>query len=178
MLKYHILRSETLAYTKAELLAMLGADEAYRIELTEITRDALNAELAWSPDADLAAGRSIGWDWEEAVRHYRYSYPARMELAIWLDGSLCGLMLGKPSVGKLVVKLNYIQGAPVEHDLKGRVVPIAILYAEHYASMLGAEWLGIQDPLDEPDLLDYYRALGFTEPDPFDPRNNALFKKL
>lgn len=99
-------------------------------------------------------------------------------MAIWFDRHLCGLMLGKPSVGKMVVKLNYIQGAPFEHALKGKIVPIAMLYAESYAAALGAQWIGIQDPLNEVSLLDYYRALGFTEPDPFDPRNSALFKRL
>lgn len=87
-------------------------------------------------------------------------------------------MLGKPSTSKMVIKLNFIQGAPYEHSLKGYVVPIAILYAELYASALDVRWLGIQDPLEEPALIDYYHRLGFTRSDPFDPRNNALFKAL
>lgn len=178
MINYHELRRRTITYTKNELRNILGDQEACRIELTEITQEALSAELGWSPDFDLAKGRRIGWDWDEAVQHYRYTYSARLELAVWFDGLLCGLMLGKPSVGKLVVKLNYIQSAPFDHALKGRIVPIAMLYAEAYAAALDAQWIGIQDPLDEESLLDYYRTLGFTEPDPFDPRNNALFKRL
>lgn len=178
MLKYHQLRRHTIAHTHAELQNIIDANDARRIKLTEITTEALKAEQAWKANTHLAKSRAIGWDWYEALKVYRRNHAARMELAIWLDENLCGLMLGKPSTSKMVMKLNYIQGAPYEHSLKGYVVPIAILYAELYASALAVRWLGIQDPLEEPALIDYYHRLGFTRPDPFDPRNNALFKAL
>lgn len=45
MINYHELRRRTITYTKNELEGILGAKEASRIELTEITQDALRAEL-------------------------------------------------------------------------------------------------------------------------------------
>lgn len=77
-----------------------------------------------------------------------------------------------------MVKLNFIQGLPKENPLTGMVVPIADLCADLYAMALDCQWVGIQESMDDPKLIDYYRSLGFTEKDPFDPRNNAMFRRV
>lgn len=61
---------------------------------------------------------------------------------------------------------------------KYRPEPIASFYTEVFAIGIGAKWIAIQNPINEPKLISYYKNLGFTLPDPFDFRNNALYKHI
>ncbi len=171
--KYQQLRLAVLAQTQNEF-EQFEADFIGHIDLTEITEDAIRSQDEW----DIPVNRQIGWDWRQVRDQYRRDHMARVELAVWHGEELCGLMIGKASEGKLVVKINYIQGGEVENPLKGYIVPIASRCAELFAVAIEADWIGIQDPIDDDDLLNYYRELGFDESDPFDPRNNALFKRV
>lgn len=144
------------------------------VTLTNLTEDAIHLADTLLPQRD----RQIGWDWRTARDSYRRNHVERIELAIWHEEQLCGLMLGKASRGRLVVKINFLQGGGSDSPLKGYVLPIATRCAELYAAALNAEWVGVQDPLDSDELIEYYRTIGFVEDDPFDPRNNALFKRV
>ncbi|QPL52366.1 hypothetical protein [Vibrio navarrensis] len=171
--KYQQLRNAALAQTQDEF-ELLEPDFVGHVDLTEITEDALLSQGEWV----IPVNRQIGWDWRIVRNQYRRDHMARLELAVWHDDQLCGLMLGKASEGKLVVKINYVQGGEIDNPMKGFVVPIASRCAELFAVAIEADWVGIQDPIDEDDLINYYRELGFDERDPFDPRNNALFKRV
>ncbi|MGR5287069.1 hypothetical protein ACP3V5_17265 [Vibrio maritimus] len=171
--KYRRIRLAVLAQTQRNFIDE-EPDFTEHIDLTEINEDALNSQNRWI----LPVDRQIGWDWRQVRDQYRRDHMARIELAVWHDQELCGLMIGKASDGKLVVKINFIQGGQAENPLKGYIVPIASHCAELFAVAIEANWIGIQDPIDDISLLNYYRDLGFDEPDPFDPRNNALFKRI
>lgn len=171
--KYQNIRLAVLAQTKNEF-EEFEADFIGHIDLTEITEDAIRSQEEW----DIPVNRQIGWDWRQVRDRYRRDHMARVELAVWHGEELCGLMIGKASDGKLVVKINYIQGGELENPLTGFIVPIASRCAELFAVAIEADWIGIQDPIDDDDLLNYYRELGFNKSDPFDPRNNALFKRV
>lgn len=171
--KYQRIRQAVLAQTQEEF-EQIEPRFVDHIELTEINEGALQAQEPW----DVPIERQIGWDWRIVRDQYRRDHMARIELAIWHDDELCGLMLGKASDGKLVVKINYVQGGEADNPLKGYIVPIASRCAELFAVAIEADWIGIQDPIDDDELLEYYRELGFDEDDPFDPRNNALFKRV
>ncbi|MFV0574027.1 MAG: hypothetical protein ACK5NC_01175 [Vibrio sp.] len=170
---YQKIRLAALAQTKNDF-EELEPDFIGHIDLTEINEDALRFQEQW----EIPLNRQIGWNWRQVRNQYRRNHMTRIELAIWHDGELCGLMIGKASYGRLIVKINYIQGGQFENPLKGFVVPIASHYAELFAVAIEANWIGIQDPIDEKELLNYYRRLGFDEQDPFDPRNNALLKRI
>ncbi|MFM5659927.1 hypothetical protein [Aeromonas veronii] len=145
------------------------------LSLRLIDLDALNAQAQWP--AEVVRDRQVGWSWSDALRQYRQNHMARIELAIWNGDELCGLMLGKASHGRLVVKVNYLQGSTSpEHALKGWIAAISTRCAELFAGAIGAEWVAIQEPLA--GLIDHYGDLGFTNADPFDPRSSALFKRL
>ncbi|MBU0914658.1 MAG: hypothetical protein KKF22_19180 [Gammaproteobacteria bacterium] len=171
--KYEVIRQQVLLLTLQETVQNLPELAGY-LRLTTINADALQSWKNWPEAEDVQ--RQIGWDWHEVRSRYRRNHPASIELAIWFDESLCGLMIGKASRGKLVVKINYLQGLPIDHPLKGVILPIAARCAEHFAAAIEAKWVAIQDPMEEPGLLDYYRDLGFDQTDPFDHLNNALFK--
>ena len=146
-----------------------------RLSLRPIDQAALAAQSQWPPPDD--PDREIGWSWEAKCRQYRRNHMARIELAIWNGDELCGLMLGKASEGRLVVKVNYLQGSTLStHVLKGWITDIATRCAELFAMAIDADWVAIQEP-DE-DLVGHYQSLGFTGTDPFDHRNDALYKRL
>jgi hypothetical protein len=145
------------------------------LSLRLIDLAALNAQAQWP--AEAVHDRQIGWSWTDALSQYRQNHMARIELAIWNGDELCGLMLGKASHGRLVVKVNYLQGSTSpEHALKGWIAAISTRCAELFAEAIGTEWVAIQDPLV--GLIEHYGDLGFTYPDPFDPKSSALFKRL
>lgn len=172
--KYRRLREtvhiEVASVTQEALQLPLGS-----LRLTDINQEALSQQERWPIPVDV--GRQIGWNWRMEHSRYSQNHPDRIEVAIWHGDDLCGLMLGKVSEGKLVVKMNFIQGSTHDdHPLRGAVVAISSRCAEYYASAMGIRYVGIQDPFDE--LIDFYRQLGFIEPDIFDPRNNALIKVI
>ncbi len=173
--KYFSLRREARLQTYQDTIQNIP-ELTGRLRLTDINPDAIAAQLTWpQPEDD---NRQIGWNWNQTLRDYRRNHRSRIELAIWYDETLCGLMLGKASRGKLVVKINYLQGLPNNHPLKKVILPVATRYAELFAVAIEAMWIGIQDPIDQEDLLAYYRELGFDQADPFDPRNRAIFRRV
>ncbi|OOE35007.1 hypothetical protein [Salinivibrio kushneri] len=171
--KYRSLRLAVMKQTQSEF-EQLQPDLVDCISLTEINELALIAQKQWHP----SLVRQIGWDWRKILQQYRRDHMARLELAIWHHQDLSGLMIGKASEGRLVVKINYIQGGDAVNPLKGYILPIASRCAELFAAAINAGWIGIQDPIENEDLLHYYHQLGFNQRDPFDPRNNALFKRI
>ncbi|ENN99317.1 MULTISPECIES: hypothetical protein [Pseudoalteromonas] len=171
--KYNKIRTAALLQTQDQFKEM-EPKLAEHFCLTHISKEALDSQKTWG----IPGNRQIGWEWDKVVQKYRRDYVARIELAIWYKKELCGLMIGKASDGKLVVKINFIQGGEKDNQLKGFVVPIATRYAELFAVAIEANWIGIQDPIENIDLITYYRELGFDEKDHFDPRNKALLKRV
>jgi hypothetical protein len=115
------------------------------LSLRPIDQDALDAQAQWPVVDD--PDREIGWSWGDACRHYRRNHMARIELAIWNGDELCGLMLGKASEGRLVVKVNYLQGSTLPtHALRGWITDIATRCAELFARAIDADWVAIQEP--------------------------------
>lgn len=139
--KYQQIRLAVLAQTQRDVEQMEPRFVGH-IDLTEINEDALRIQREW----EIPLDRQIGWDWRPVRDQYRRDHMARIELAVWNDKELCGLMIGKASDGKLVVKINYIQGGHAENILKGYIVPIASRCAELFAVAIEADWIGIQYP--------------------------------
>lgn len=102
------------------------------------------------------------WSWEDSIPDYSYRHPKRFDLAIWYaNAQLCGLCIGKPTFTGSRLRLDVIEGAPINHPLKGKVVSISISAAEAYADLIGADQIRIMRPLNK-DLIRYYQNHGFT----------------
>lgn len=106
-----------------------------------------------------------GWNWAELRRKYyhklfSYSPQRRIDLAIWCDDQLSGLVLGQVSKSKEYVTIDYIESLPVEtHRLKGHILDIALFTTEQYATILNIRELRLIDPVE--NLIPYYQAEGF-----------------
>lgn len=123
------------------------------LRLTEIGEAALAAVTSWK-------NRRVNWEWERLVRKFRRRH-RRVELAIWIDPLLCGLVIGKISDGRVVARIDFIERAPGNHPLVGMVGEIATVYLETLGGLAGCREAVISFPAQA--LLDFYRLLGYTE---------------
>lgn len=87
--------------------------------------------------------------------------PRRFDVAIWDGPALCGLAVGMASRGKTNVTIKWLERFDSgENFLKGEVAQIVFTAADHYAKIVGAQWLKVRDPLPGTERL--YNAMGFS----------------
>ncbi|WP_429500596.1 hypothetical protein ACQUFY_26100 (plasmid) [Robbsia andropogonis] len=132
---------------------------AAEIELTFINADALTiVEEAWMD----SPSRPVDWDWRRVVEHFRRRARRQpFEAAIWADGILCGLAIGQRSRRGTRVYIEGVEGSPLPHPLKKRLLVVSLLVAEAYARRIGAKEVWIREP--DPTLIPFYEVLGYTE---------------
>ncbi len=79
------------------------------LRLTGIDLDALDAwETTWPRPY---SGKDDGWDWRQVVVRLR-KRPARVEVAVWFGDELCGLVGGRLSERREVVRIDLLEGRP------------------------------------------------------------------
>ncbi len=129
--------------------------------LTDIDSNAFAQAAAWRLTYEQTGkvDRMPGWSWQ--VQYFKLRYTARrVELAIWSGETLCGLTLGEISRGRLHAKILFLEGSPLFHPLKGEVAPIATRFLYLLAALAGCSEAVIDSPF--PELIEYYKRLGFT----------------
>jgi len=122
------------------------------IVLTDIRRNALTAAAKWH-------GRRVNWDWELLARKYS-QIPKRVELAIWVEGTLCGLCYGKVTEGRLIARIDRLERDPGDVHLTGLVGEVATRFLDLMGVSCRCERAVIWSPA--PELLAYYEVLGYT----------------
>lgn len=106
------------------------------------------------------------WNWEELNRKYA-SRCKRLDLAIYHNGNLEGLVLGKITKGRLVIRIDYLQGSPLaESALKGQITSIATVYATYVGLAVDATHISIVNPVNYL-VEEHYRKYGFEYDRPF-----------
>lgn len=138
----------------ADVVDKLQVGRKYRLD--GIGFQALKTfEAVWK-----SAPRRVTWDWVEEVKKFKRTDHSRLELAIWHQNHLCGLMLGSTSKRKTIVYIRGIEGAPYKHPLKGSIIPIGVEVAETYAALLDAKEIRIISPATQ--LVADYEKLGYN----------------
>lgn len=129
------------------------------LDLTGIDQRALDAwEAQWVPAASPGQPWST-WNWKTEAKNW-YKCIDRFEVAIWSEGCLCGLAIGKPSDRRNNLSVYLMQGCPIEdHPLKGKILGIVLDVAEAYGTALSCRELRLVQPLR--GMLPYYRKLDF-----------------
>jgi len=132
--------------------------------IEDFGRAALDAwETTWKPNAKAG---TVGhdWDWrQEYTDHKRF--PNRFGAAVWSDGTLCGLGIGKPSNSNSFLCVNLLQGSPViDHPLKGAIRHIIIHAAISYADHLKIKELRLNRP--DPGVMGLYQKMKFELAEP------------
>lgn len=123
------------------------------MRLAEIDPEALAAAETWE-------GRAVNWNWEQLVLKLRRR-PRRIELAIWVDPTLCGLALGKVSDRRVTARIDRIERAPESTELVGLIAEMATVYMETLGTLAGCREAVVASPAS--GLLEFYRDLGYTK---------------
>lgn len=118
-------------------------------------------------DVWLLHERRVDWDWPGEIERWRRSCPSRLEMSVWHENHLCGLLIARTSSNKKTLYIEGIEGAPYNHPLKGLVIPICIAASEAYAAMLDAKEVRIVEP--DPAVISAYVGLGYTIEEPLFP---------
>ncbi|MDQ4685486.1 hypothetical protein [Janthinobacterium lividum] len=155
-------------YREARLVAMATLEPEVRhltgleVRLMEIDLVALAATEVWrAAYSDVGRLDHVpGWDWyKEARRFGRRS--RRLELAIWVGDTLCGLALGRISDRRVVATIHLLEGNPTGNPLGGKVILIATRFLEVLALALGCREAAIDSPVS--GLVARYQSAGFVK---------------
>jgi hypothetical protein len=126
--------------------------------LDDIDRSALHA---WSETwAGLHPSGYGAFEWGRIAARYRHQ-PRNFQAALWADGILCGLAVGRVQRDHSRMSLDYMarkQNAP--NPLAGQVTGIVAAAAIYYCAALEIPLLEIANPA--PGLEKRYREAGFT----------------
>jgi hypothetical protein len=124
-----------------------------RAELRSIDAAALARAAQWTD-------RRVGWPWHTLAAGWRRNHPNRFEVAIWQNGLLCGLALGRPAPAAPHMSLYYVEADPdPANPLRRRVTRVAVATLLQYAVLLGKTELRLTDPL--PPLVPFYCSSTF-----------------
>ena len=138
---------------------------ALNVEVSSIGYGVLEQAMDWK-------GRMVDWDWFEIKRKFR-NVPARFELAISIDGVLCGLMIGKPSRGRRHISAYYLERNPDHRNpLKGQSTAIFLDGLALYGLALGCTHARLIDPLKA--VISRYEQAGFVR---FTKKNRLYCEK-
>lgn len=141
----------------------LGLD----VNISHIDENAIkqwNTNWRNSPDREQRKKPNGGWDWAELRRRYyhkklKYAPQRRIDIAIWNEEQLCGLVLGEAHKIADYIAIDYVEGAPVKNLLKGHILDIAIKSIEQYAILIRKSEIRLIDPVE--GLFEYYKMMGF-----------------
>jgi hypothetical protein len=127
------------------------------VHLDDITPDAIIQTKEWRHAyPDLRQGN---WDWEKIIKLFRRR-ARHVELAIWVDAVLSGLLVGRISDNCVVATIHFLERRPADNPLAGSVARIATQYLEVLAIMLNCRQTALDSPL--PALLEFYKSLGYN----------------
>jgi hypothetical protein len=148
-----------------------------RLQLREIDTDAL-LEIKDNWKQVLISGNYAltAKGWNQVASRFKRNHHSRLDLALWCDGYLCAVMLGKPSKKKLVLSLHFLDGDRDEGPLSGKRADICLLTAELYGLALSAHYVALRNPL--PGAVPLYETLGYSEKKVFGAVDSALYKEL
>lgn len=121
------------------------------LRLEAIDHEALSEAKTWN-----ALSRRVVWDWARIVKHREAD---RIELAIWLGDTLCGLAYG--GTCETAAMLTRLEARPSDNPLQGHITDLAIAVLETHAHALDRPNMLLEDP--DPGLIKHYGRWGYTK---------------
>jgi hypothetical protein len=152
--KYQQYRNEALARAKKSL----PNDLKDNIQFKDIDKDALLMAQIWESSPYR---KDLPWSFSQGYKKWAYRHPDRLDLAVWLNTTLCSLAIGFPTKTGQSMRLDVIEKTPCEqHILDKRIFEINLIAFRVYADLIGASKLKIMRPLND-TLIRFYRSRGF-----------------
>jgi hypothetical protein len=153
-------RSQTRELIEEEALTAYR----FRVDVSAIDDDILRR---FHRDWVGQPGRHVDWNWEQDIVPQLVSYgPRTFSAAFLVKGQLCALMAARLSPAKQWLSLTHLEGAPTDHPLRGKVIPLAIRAMFVFRAVISekdqAEKTGLRILRPLEDALDCYRGAGFA----------------
>lgn len=120
------------------------------LQITGISFAVLQAARRWRMPP-----RRVSWDWTRLIKRRGGGH---FEVAFWWNATLCGLAYGKAGPGWL--SINYLEGCPLPHPLKRRILPLAVAALEAQALAQNLPETRLVDPFEE--IVDRYLTHGYA----------------
>lgn len=148
-------------FARSRVQPEVQVDISESVRLAPIDKDTLDVAKAWRKKylTPKMQNREPGWKWEDEY-YKRVRRSSFVSLAIWSNQTLCGLMMGQVSDGRLNATIHFLEGEPEGNPLKGHVVDIATRFIEAVGALVGCQTVSISRPF--PELIRYYKAYGYT----------------
>lgn len=160
-IRYTALRRDALKNAALQVPTNLN------LEFRLIDDEAFSASKEWAKIAD----RRVDWDWMYSYPSFRFRHPKRFELALWHDGQLVSLSLGRPTRNVAGLRLDFLEASPIKRDI--RIVPLVLMAMAVYAEALGASEIRLVQPINE-TVRKYYETFGLQ----YVRKGDYLFMKL
>ena len=169
-LRYQLYRSKALRLANASTqqwyknLKHTDAQGA-EFDLTHVRFELIDSH-ALAAYQDWAEDSHFSWD---EVATWKGREPMAFDLSLWYDEVLCGLCFANPNQSRLRIKVIRLEGRPGKsHPLKSRIASLTMIAIDHYARIIGSQWIEIQEPA--PGAIALYQNLGFA----FDSRGRLV----
>lgn len=162
------------AETRYDALRRVALDVAQEnagpgVRFSLIDARALSIARIW----EGSEGRQVLWEWFEGYAAFRFRYPKRFEVALWKDGTLVGLSLGRPTYNGEKLRLDFVEAMPAALGPRTPIFGSIDAAYEIYAQLLNARQIRIMKPIN-PIVRDYYRKFGYE----YLPSKNYLYRDL
>lgn len=152
--KYQNIRDITLSNAKESI----PLDIQDKVQLKGVDNDALLMVQIWESSP---LRKNLPWSFSRDYRGWAFSHPDRLDLAVWLDTTLCSLAIGFPTKTGQSMRLDVIEKNPCNHNiLDKRIFDINLIVFQVYAKIIKADKIKIMRPLND-KLIHFYRAHGF-----------------
>ena len=162
--RYTIIRQAVIDEVNKEFLR--ANQNSFKAKL--IDHSALSQSQIWG----LSQKRRVDWDWVIGYGAFKYRHPKRFEMALWHNGTLVSLSLGRPTYSGTKLRLDFIEGNP-DKPPSVKVFHPTFLAMVGYAQALGADELRVMSPVNG-DVKRYYEQFGLS----YVASGNYLFIKL
>lgn len=150
-------RYDTLRKAALEIAHSGLADQEkvlFKFEL--ITPAALSATINWQ----RSFNRRVNWDWLSGYSAFKFRYPKRFEIAIWYEGRLISISMGRPTYNGTSLRLDFVEASPRELGERPAVFSEVLIAYGIYARMLNAKQIRIMNPVNA-DVRKYYESFGY-----------------
>ncbi|KRR21926.1 hypothetical protein [Bradyrhizobium retamae] len=110
-------------------------------------------------DAAIAAAASWEFQWRRIMGQTRPFF-RRFEAALWCNGNLYGLVVGRASRGPDNVTVHYLERAANDNPFAGFFAQIAVDAADNYAKLIGRQRVKLKNPVA--GVIPTYQAMNFS----------------
>lgn len=138
-----------------------------KLEFRLFDEPAFSASKMWA----LSNERRVNWDWMYSYPAFKFRHPKRFELALWHNGQLVSMTLGRTTRNSAGVRLDFIEASPHAREVKVFLIVLAVM--QLYAQAVGATEVRVVNPINA-DVRKYYEKFGLT----YVSKGDYLFMKI